>query len=206
MDDDELEDVAGGDYDGFEPLFTAVLQLPRVSDDVWLTAQAGNIARVNAHIAEVERELYGEYWESENDPAPPMTALVSALTQMWIFALYELVRTARQIPPGTEPDPAVVNGHEALEPVWKHLEGVRVTLAKHERPGRGKERQKAEMPGYARVDGGTGGVLFAWQEEGVRYVTDDGDIEDTGASYFVSRRSLVEGIVAAAKRLGDDSS
>ena len=65
-------------------------------DSVFLQMQAQNVAVVHAHLASLEEEMVCEY--DERGQAPHKTvALVSALSQMWIFALYEVLRTWRQM-------------------------------------------------------------------------------------------------------------
>ena len=65
-------------------------------DGVFLQMQAENVAIVHAHLAGLEEEMVCQY--EERGQAPHKTvALVSALSQMWIFALYEMLRTWRQM-------------------------------------------------------------------------------------------------------------
>jgi hypothetical protein len=64
-------------------------------DDVFLHMQAMNVAIVDPLITEAELNLLGEWIESERTPGPSAMQ-VSALSQMWIFALYELLRTWRE--------------------------------------------------------------------------------------------------------------
>lgn len=63
-------------------------------DDVFLNMQAININMVDTFITDCEYSLLREYIEIEKTPVD--TAMfVSAQSQMWIFALYELLRTWR---------------------------------------------------------------------------------------------------------------
>ena len=63
-------------------------------DDVFLNMQAMNISIIDKFITEYEYALLDEYLET--DRTPINTAMfVSAQSQMWIFAIYELLRTWR---------------------------------------------------------------------------------------------------------------
>jgi hypothetical protein len=57
--------------------------------------QAVNIDLVDGHLEELEAELLQEYMANDRPPLPSMM-FVSALSQMWVFAAYELLRTWRQ--------------------------------------------------------------------------------------------------------------
>jgi hypothetical protein len=50
---------------------------------------------IDFYLQDLERDLLREYIEIERTPLPA-TLIVSALNQMWIFAVYELLRTWRQ--------------------------------------------------------------------------------------------------------------
>ena len=65
-------------------------------DSVFLQMQAQNVAVVHAHLASLEDEMVSEYDERGQTPHKTV-ALVSALSQMWILALYEVLRTWRQM-------------------------------------------------------------------------------------------------------------
>ena len=63
-------------------------------DDVFLNMQAMNISVIDKFITEYEYSLLDEYLKT--DRTPINTAMfVSAQSQMWIFAIYELLRTWR---------------------------------------------------------------------------------------------------------------
>jgi len=64
-------------------------------DDVYLNMQAMNIAMIDTFITEQEYALLREYIEIEKTPTQ-QALFVSAQSQMWIFALYELLRTWSQ--------------------------------------------------------------------------------------------------------------
>lgn len=65
-------------------------------DNIFLRMHALNIAIVDDYLEHMEKNLLEEYIEKETTPIPTAT-LVSALSQMWIFALYELLRTWKQM-------------------------------------------------------------------------------------------------------------
>lgn len=65
-------------------------------DDLWLGMQARNIAIVDfAIIRDIETEALEAYLERERTPSDILLPL-SALSQMWVFSLYEFLRTWRQ--------------------------------------------------------------------------------------------------------------
>lgn len=64
-------------------------------DEVFLGMQAMNVHVVDAYLEQLEAELLQEYIERERTPFES-AMFVSALSQMWVFAIYELLRTWRQ--------------------------------------------------------------------------------------------------------------
>jgi len=64
-------------------------------DQLYLHMQAMNIAVVDSFLLDLERDLLREYIDKERTPVDS-AIFVSALSQMWIFAVYELLRTWRQ--------------------------------------------------------------------------------------------------------------
>ena len=76
-------------------LLNVLTSLP-LFDNIFLNMQALNIAIVDDYLEQMEKNLLEEYIEKETTPIPTAT-LVSALSQMWIFALYELLRTWKQM-------------------------------------------------------------------------------------------------------------
>jgi hypothetical protein len=64
-------------------------------EDLFLNMQGQNVMLVDFYLQDLERDLLREYIEIERTPFPS-TLIVSALNQMWIFGLYELLRTWRQ--------------------------------------------------------------------------------------------------------------
>ena len=214
--------------DESEVLYQILDSLP-LMDDLFLNMQAQNIAMVNAHIINVERDMYREYMEHERTPVP-QASFTSALSQMWIFALYELLRTwqqrvqelvvhaerfaASQVQATTIPDnpdhktnldflyaqarierdykflEQICKARESIEPVFRELEGVRVTLAKHEIP-RGKG-VKAANAGYARIDPLSGSMNYQF-------------IDKDGYSNMASRHSIVQHIFRSFGAVTDDT-
>ena len=83
--------VANREYISFDDL---IWDLP-LFEDVFLSMQGQSIMLVDFYLRDLERDLLRELIEIERTPFPA-TLFVSALSQMWIFAVYELLRTWRQ--------------------------------------------------------------------------------------------------------------
>jgi len=83
--------VAEREYISFDEL---IWDLP-LFDDLFLSMQGQNIMLIDFYLRDLERDLLREWVEIERTPFPA-TLVVSALSQMWIFAVYELLRTWRQ--------------------------------------------------------------------------------------------------------------
>jgi len=64
-------------------------------EDIFLSMQGQNVMLVDFYLRDLEQGLMRRYFEIEKTPFPE-TLIVSALSQMWVFALYELLRTWRQ--------------------------------------------------------------------------------------------------------------
>ena len=177
-------------------------------DDLFLLMQARNVAIVDEYLRQMESDLMRLYIEKEKTPISE-AHFVSALSQMWIFALYELLRTWRQRvqeliefgesvqehPPQrrrrpireklskikglSEDGPGVAvlrihfkktgqkrflmrlkNWHTKTEVVFRQIEAIRVTLAKHEVPKTGRNPVPAYAPGYARIDSSSGSMTW----------------------------------------------
>jgi hypothetical protein len=75
-------------------IWQALRRLP-LCDELYLGMQAMNLAVVGNFLEHQEARLLSEYMETERTPLET-TVFVSALSQMWVFALYELLRTWRQ--------------------------------------------------------------------------------------------------------------
>jgi len=203
----------------------ALQSLP-VMDDLYLRMQALNIELVDAYLSDMEHYLLQEYMEIEKTPTE--TALVvSALSQLWIFGLYELLRTWRQRatdilhfaeklklldrdarktliaekkreikssvpllgsesfywPPYAKMGKnlkfatTIQNAIDRSEPLFRRIEALRVSLAKHEVPK--SKGAFALAPGYGRIDMSDGSIY--WQ-----VVLDKNEID------LVSRRAIAD--------------
>jgi len=64
-------------------------------DDLYLSMQGQNIMLVDSYLRNFESSLRTQLFEMERTPVAS-ALFVSALSQMWIFAAYELLRTWRQ--------------------------------------------------------------------------------------------------------------
>lgn len=64
-------------------------------DDLFLSMQGQNVLLVDFYLRDIEHDMVQEYVDTESTPIQAIF-FVSALSQMWIFALYELLRTWRQ--------------------------------------------------------------------------------------------------------------
>ena len=98
-DDEPKHDTAEHGDDGSDEapeigLAEALRSLPLFTDP-YLNMQAINLDLVDQFLVEQEAQLLQEYFEQERTPFPA-TMFVSAFCQLWIFGLYELLRTWRQ--------------------------------------------------------------------------------------------------------------
>ncbi|MDE2881407.1 MAG: hypothetical protein OXP70_06105 [Acidobacteriota bacterium] len=76
-------------------LRAALCDLTLLGDDPFLSMQALNLAMVDAWLTPLEEELLRKLIREDRTPA--LEALfISAQSQMWIFAVYELLRAWRQ--------------------------------------------------------------------------------------------------------------
>jgi hypothetical protein len=211
----------------------ALQSLP-VMDDLYLRMQALNIELVDAYLSDMEHYLLQEYMEVEKTPIET-TLMVSALSQLWIFGLYELLRTWRQraadilhfaekLKPldqdsrkkliaekkreikssvpliGSESfywppyekmgknlkfATTIRNAIDISERLFRRIEALRVSLAKHEIPkGKGAI---ALAPGYGRIDMSDGSIY--WQ-----VVLEKNEID------LVSRRTIADDCRALLKK------
>jgi hypothetical protein len=196
--------------------------------------QAMNIDLIDAYLSDLEQQLLREYIEIEKTPVD--TALfVSALSQLWIFGLYELLRTWRQraadvIKFAEEIKPlnlanrknritdkrrqikkavalngsdifywkpyekaaksvryfeAICNAIDRSELLFRRIEALRMSLAKHEIPK--SKGSFALAPGYGRIDMSDGSIY--WQ-----VVLQDNQID------LVSRRAIADDCRALSKK------
>ena len=75
-------------------LAEALSSLTLLGDDLYLRMQANNVAMVDKFIMDVEADALRQLIEAERTPMNAM--FLSAQTQMWIFAVYEIFRTWRE--------------------------------------------------------------------------------------------------------------
>src|SRR5437879_1701172 len=94
-DSDEIEETSDDeDANSRVGLAQALRTLPLFTE-MYLHMQAMNLDLVDRFIEDQETRLLHEYLVHERTPFPS-TIFVSALCQLWIFGLYELLRTWRQ--------------------------------------------------------------------------------------------------------------
>jgi len=82
------EDISSGE------IAEALNSLYLLQGDPYLAMQITGITLVDQFIMDVEYDVLKELIESER--TPPNAVFLSAQTQMWIFAVYELLRTWRE--------------------------------------------------------------------------------------------------------------
>lgn len=100
-DEDDLEDHYGDDTPPYRPQseigageIPASLGKLVFFDETYLRMQAHNLDAVDAFLNQLEEQTLRELWSE--DRTPRSAFFLSALTQMWIFAAYELIRTWRE--------------------------------------------------------------------------------------------------------------
>jgi len=76
-------------------LTEAIQSLPLLDNEPYLHMQVINLGIVDDFLVDLESQLLHEYLVTEKTPLP-RAAFVSALSQLWIFGVYELLRTWRQ--------------------------------------------------------------------------------------------------------------
>lgn len=76
-------------------IHNALCGLTLLGDDPYLRMQAMNLGVVDPFIADLEERLLRKLIDEERTPVPD-ALFVSAQSQMWIFAAYELLRTWQQ--------------------------------------------------------------------------------------------------------------
>ena len=98
---DEPEDIEGYEppYIGWNDLDFSVITmgmkcLPFFEDDLYLGMQAMNVGIVDSVVTEYEYALLREWFEIERTPTETAMA-VSAMSQMWVYGLYEVLRMWR---------------------------------------------------------------------------------------------------------------
>jgi hypothetical protein len=75
-------------------IYDTLRRLP-LFDNLFLSMQAVNVAVVDAYLEDVEKQVLRRYIDEERTPTD-IAIFSSALAQMLVFALYELLRTWRQ--------------------------------------------------------------------------------------------------------------
>lgn len=192
----------------------ALQSLP-LFDDLFISMQALNLGMVHEFLLEIEKDLLRDLLELER--TPPNTIFVSAISHLWVFGVYELLRTWRQranevlnfaikvsratgsnrrkllafkkrqlLGGAIEPlaghhrwsqfRKAATNKNYArklreaidrYELIFRRLEALRVSLAKHELPKQhGMPAIPAMMPGYGRIDEATGSIRWEYLLQG----------------------------------------
>jgi hypothetical protein len=99
MDDDLAADEAASQYIAWEKIsptgIRGALGSLMLFDDPNFRNQAFNLGLVDVFCMQLESQLLKKQFHAERTPLPEVTFL-SAQSQMWIFAAYELMRTWRQ--------------------------------------------------------------------------------------------------------------
>ena len=72
-----------------------LIALPLLGDDMFLRMQAFNLAIIDRFLMQLEADALWKLMQEERTPVPE-AAFLSAQSQMWIFAAYELLRTWRE--------------------------------------------------------------------------------------------------------------
>lgn len=95
-DDFEHDDVpyVGWNQLDFGIITMGIKRLPFFEDDLYLGMQGMNVGVVDSVITQQEYALLKEWFEIERTPTE-MAMAVSALSQMWIYGLYEALRMWR---------------------------------------------------------------------------------------------------------------
>ncbi len=79
---------------GASKLRNALFRLQLLGDDPFLRMQVFNLALVDQFVTQLEREVLQKLIQEERTPIPEV-AFLSAQSQMWIFAAYEIMRIWR---------------------------------------------------------------------------------------------------------------
>lgn len=77
-------------------LVAALTGLTLLGDDLAMRSQAFNIAMVDKFIMELEMNYLRSHFNDDVGRQPGTAAFLSAQTEMWIFAAYELMRSWRE--------------------------------------------------------------------------------------------------------------
>lgn len=99
---DDIEDENGGDYPRYHEeieaseLVAGLMSLALLSDDLAMVSQAYNVAAVDKFIMGLEMQFLRSRYDEETPRENRGGMFLSAQTEMWIFAAYELVRSWRE--------------------------------------------------------------------------------------------------------------
>jgi hypothetical protein len=110
-------DVVFADNDGVSSILSMddlLWKLP-LFDDVYYSMQGQNVMLVDVYLRDVETDVRNEYYKLERTPVQSMMFL-SAISQMWIFSVYELLRAWRQAVREIKKEAALVGPVAAEEP------------------------------------------------------------------------------------------
>jgi hypothetical protein len=77
-----------------DPTLNEALEKLPLFDDVFLRMQAFSLSLLNQWLNQLEAELVADLITQER--TPPDTMFVAAIGQLWVFGIYELLRTWRQ--------------------------------------------------------------------------------------------------------------
>lgn len=93
MDDDQHDEIPYLPRDSIKPgqLREALSKLKFLGDDPFLRMQAVNLDIVDQFLTDLEYKVLRELHQDER--TPPNAFFLNAQSQMWIFAVYELIRT-----------------------------------------------------------------------------------------------------------------
>ena len=91
---DDLPNYRSADEISPSEISVALRSLCLLGGDPYLAMQITGIAIVDQFITGIEYDVLRELHETER--TPPAAGFLSAQTQMWIFAVYELLRTWRE--------------------------------------------------------------------------------------------------------------
>lgn len=78
----------------FSIITMGMKKLPFFEDDLYLGMQAMNVGIADSVVTQYEYELLRKYFEIERTPVE-IALTVSALSQMWVYGLYEVLRMWR---------------------------------------------------------------------------------------------------------------
>ena len=167
--EDDIED-RGHEFDRYiapdtihpNALAASLCRLHLLGDDVYLRMQATNVGMVDVFLMGIETQLRSTLGDDDG-PDMELGFLLSAMSQMWIFAVYELLRTWRQRATTTlellnanklSQRIAELSTDEAFEHVGRKLLAAQLqkVLDDPERAGEIKEHLRRSGMLYVRLD------------------------------------------------------